>query len=119
MPDFQGNFQYTAPGGGIGQQGACRVEFDEQSFTLRPSTGTALAFDLGDLDAVIADNYEVRLPLYTGSTLILRHLGKSYEDVAKQLLESFRERAVQCLLLEHADDPDVIRLTRLDHPPMH
>ncbi|CAM5253197.1 hypothetical protein [Rhodanobacter lindaniclasticus] len=32
--------------------------------------------------------------------------------------QAWQER-VRCLLLEHADDPDVIRLTRLDREPVH
>jgi hypothetical protein len=106
MPDFQGKFQYTAPGAGTGQEGSCVVEFDEQSFTLTPAAGASLAFDLGDLDAVVPDNYEVRLPLYTGSTVVLRHFGKAYDNLAKQLLESYRKRAMQCLLLEDLQEVD-------------
>ena len=98
MSDFQGKFQYL--GGPAAQEGACRVHFDAQTFTLTPDNGAALVFDLGDLDAVSAANWEIRLPLYTGRTLVLRQFGKAYETLAHDLTEAYRNRAVQCMLLE-------------------
>ena len=100
MADYNGKFQYAAAGGGGKQEGACRVQFDEQNFTLSPAAGVPIAFDLGDLDAVIAADYEVRLPLYSGSTIVLRQFAKAYDNLATELLEAYRKRAVQCLLLE-------------------
>lgn len=100
MGDFNGKFQYLASGGSVTQQGACRAQFDAQTFTLTPESGAAMAFDLGDLDAVIASDWEIGLPLYTGNSIRLRQLGKSYETVAHDLLEAYRNRALQCLLLE-------------------
>jgi len=71
-----------------------------QTFTLTPDTGTALVFDLGDLDAVTAADYEVRLPLYTGRSIVLRQFGKSYDTLAHDLMDAYRNRVVQCMLLE-------------------
>lgn len=98
MSDFQGKFQYL--GGAAAQEGACRVHFDKQTFTLTPDSGTALVFDLGDLDAVSAANWEIRLPLYTGRTVVLRQFGKAYETLAHDLTEAYRNRILQCMLLE-------------------
>lgn len=84
----------------MAQEGACRVRFDAQTLTLSPATGAALVFDLGDLDAVTAADWEIRLPLYTGRTIVLRQLGKAYDTFAHDLLEAYRNRTVQCLLLE-------------------
>jgi hypothetical protein len=100
MGDFSGKFQYLASGGSVTQQGGCHAQFDAQTFTLTPESGAAMAFDLGDLDAVIASDYEIGLPLYTGNSIRLRQLGKAYETVAHDLLEAYRNRALQCLLLE-------------------
>jgi hypothetical protein len=100
MSDFQGKFQYLAQGGATAQEGACRIQWDAQTLTLTPTTGAALAFDLGDLDAVIAAEWEIRLPLYTGRMIVLRQLGKSYETLAHDLTEAYRNRTVECLLLE-------------------
>lgn len=100
MSDFSGKFQYLASGGSVTQQGACHAQFDAQTFTLTPESGAAMAFDLGDVDAVIASDFEIGLPLYTGNSIRLRQLGKAYETVAHDLLEAYRNRALQCLLLE-------------------
>jgi hypothetical protein len=100
MPESQGNFQYIAQGGTVAQEGACRVRFDAQTLTLSPAAGAALVFDLGDLDSVTAADWEIRLPLYTGRTIVLRQLGKAYDTFAHDLLEAYRNRTVQCLLLE-------------------
>jgi hypothetical protein len=76
------------------------LQFDAQAFTLTPESGPPLAFDLGDLDAVTAADWEVRLPLYTGRTILLRQLGRGFDNLAHDLLEAFRQRTIQCLLLE-------------------
>jgi len=100
MADFSGKFQYLNPDGSIAQEGACRAQFDAQNFTLTPESGPPMAFDLGDLDAVATADWEIRLPLYTGNTIVLRQLGKAYETLAHDLLDSYRDRALECLLLE-------------------
>jgi len=89
-----------AEGGAPAQEGSCRLSFDAQTLTLTPDNGAAFAFDLGDLDSVTAADYEVRLPLYTGRTVVLRQLGKSYDTFAHDLTDAFRNRTVQCMLLE-------------------
>jgi hypothetical protein len=100
MADFTGKFQHLTASGSIAQEGACRVQFDSQTFTLTPDPGSPLVCDLGDLDAVIAADYELRLPLYTGSVILLRQFGKAYETLCHDLLEAYRQRTLQCLLLE-------------------
>ncbi len=104
MPDFSCKFQYLNSTGTATQEGACRAQFDAQTFTLTPESGSAMAFDLGDVDAVISADYEIRLPLYTGSTLVLRQLGRAYETLAHDLLEAYRGRTLQCLLLEDMEE---------------
>jgi hypothetical protein len=103
MPEFNGKFQYQS-GGRVTQEGPCRVQFDHETFTLSPESGLPIVFDLGDADAVTGADYEVRVPLYTGSTLALRQFGKAYETLAHDLLEAFRKRAVECLLLEDMEE---------------
>jgi len=109
MADFQGKFQYLSQGGAVTQEGGCRLHFEAQTFTLTPENGTALVFDLGDLDAVTAADYEVRLPLYTGRSIVLRQFGKSYDTLAHDLADAYRNRVLQCMLLE--DMEEVARFT--------
>ena len=109
MPDSQGKFQYLQPGGAATQEGACRLHFDAQNLTLTPDSGAAIVCDLGDIDAVTAADWEIRLPLYTGRTIVLRQFGKSYETLAHDLTDAYRNRSVQCMLLE--DMSEIVRFT--------
>jgi len=104
MADFIGKFQYLDSGGSATQEGACRAQFDAQTFTLTPESGAAMAFDLGDLDSVASADWEIRLPLYTGNTILLRQIGRAYETVAHDLLDAYRNRVLQCLLLEDMEE---------------
>jgi hypothetical protein len=106
MASYRGKFQYLSQDGSVTQQGACQVRFDDEKFTLTPESGAPLVFDLGDLDAVAAADYEIRLPLYTGKALKLQQFGKSYEDFSRELLESYRKRTLECLLLEDMEEVD-------------
>lgn len=100
MADFAGKFQYLERGGRALQEGACRVQFDAQTFTLTPEFGAPLAFDLGDLDSLAAAEWEIRLALFTGRSIVLRQFAKAYDNLAQSLTEAYRERAIRCLLLE-------------------
>src|SRR5581483_4182074 len=104
MAELSGKFQYLDERGGALLQGACRVEFDAEKFTLVPQQGAAIVVDLGDFDAVQAADWEIRLPIYTGRVLVLRQFGKAYDNLAHDLLEAYRKRAVQCLLLEDLNE---------------
>jgi len=108
-PDFQGKFQYLDPSGTATQQGTCRLNFDAQTLTLTPENGAPIVCDLGDLDAVNAVDWELRLPLYTGRATVLRQHGKSYDSLVHDLTDAYRKRAVQCMLLE--DMGEVARFT--------
>ena len=109
MPDFQGKFQYLDASGTAAQQGSCRLNFDAQTLTLTPENGAPIVCDLGDLDEVTAADWELRLPLYTGRTMLLRQFGKSYDTLVDNLTDAYRNRAVQCMLLE--DMGEVARFT--------
>ncbi|HEY6351061.1 MAG TPA: hypothetical protein VI636_16785 [Candidatus Angelobacter sp.] len=100
MTDFNAKFQYLEASGAVSQEGACHAQFDAQTFTLTPESAPPMVFDLGDLDAVAAADWEIRLPLYTGNTIFLRQMGRAYETLAHDLLDAYRDRALQCLLLE-------------------
>lgn len=104
MADFNSKFQYLNSSGTAIQEGPCRAQFDAQTFTLTPESGAAVVFDLGDVDDVIAADWEIRLLLYTGNTILLRQLGKAYETLAHDLLDAYRDRALQCLLLEDMEE---------------
>jgi len=106
MPSYRGKFQYQGQNGSLIQQGSCQIQFDEEKFTLTPGTGAPMVFDLGDVDSLNAADYEIRLLLYTGNALRLQQFGKSYENLTRELLESYRKRMLQCLLLEDMEELD-------------
>ena len=75
MAELHGKFQYLNPDGSVSQEGGCQAQFDAETFTLTPDSGAPMAFDLGDLDAVTPADWEIRLSLYTGNTIVLRQMG--------------------------------------------
>jgi hypothetical protein len=104
MAEFTGKFQYLNESGSVLSEGQCRFLFDKETATLTPASGAPIVFDLGDLNAVLSEDWEIRLPLYTGRVLVMRQLGHAYETLAHDLLEAYRDRAVQCLLLEDLEE---------------
>jgi len=104
MPSFSGKFKYIEAGGNPLQEGSCRLSFDEERFTLAPAGGTPLAGDLADIDIFSPGDYELRLKLYTGRTILLTHFAKDFQNLCRDLLEAWRTRLIQCLLLEDLEE---------------
>lgn len=104
MPEFTGKYAYLVPGRGVLQEGACQLSFDEQSLTLVPQGGPPFAFDLGDIAVFEPGEYDLRLILDTGQAVRLEQFGKAFQDLARQLLEAYRDRLVRCLLVSDLDE---------------
>ncbi len=104
MPTFTGKFQFLNPDGSAAQSGPCRLTFEEQTLTLTPGSGAPLAFDLGDIDVFAPGDYELALTLYTGKKILLSQFAKTFQDLVHDLLEAYRKRLVQCLLLEDLEE---------------
>ena len=109
MPSFPGKFQYLDPDGTATQSGPCRVSYEAETLTLIPQGGTPLVFDLGDIDLFAPAEIELKLTLYTGKKILLNQFGKTFQNLSHDLLEAYRARLVQCLLLE-----DLEELARFD-----
>jgi len=109
MPTFSGKFQYSNPDGTSSQGGPCRLSFDAETLTLTPSSGAPLTLDLGDIDVFLPGEYDLALTLYTGKKVLLSQFGKTFQDLCRDLLEAYRKRLLQCLLLE-----DLEEITRFD-----
>ncbi len=109
MPSFSGKFQYLNPDGTAAQSGPCQLSFEAESLTLIPPGGTPLAFDLGDIDVFAPAEYELTITLYTGKKILLNQFGKTFQNLSHDLLEAYRARLVQCLLLE-----DLAEIARFD-----
>lgn len=104
MPSFSGKFRYLEAGGLPLQEGACRLAFAEESLTLTPASGAPLACDLADIDIFAPGDYELSLKLYTGRTILLTHFAKDFQNLCHDLLEAWRTRVIQCLLLEDLEE---------------
>ena len=109
MPFLSGRFRYLNPDGSVAESGACQIAFEAETFKLLPGTGSPLAFDLGDIDMFSPADFELTLALYTGKKILLSHFGKAFQNLRHDLLEAYRKRLVQCLLLE-----DLEETTRFD-----
>jgi hypothetical protein len=109
MPSFSGKFQYLNADGTPAQGGACHVTFEAETMTLAPTAGAPIAFDLGDIDLFVPGDYELTLTLYTGKRIVLNQFGKAFQNLCHDLLEAYRQRLVECLLLE-----DLEEVTRFD-----
>jgi len=109
MPTFYGKFHYLNPDGTATQSGPCQVSYEAETLTLVPQGGTPLVLDLGDIDLFAPAEYELTLTLYTGKKILLNQFGKTFQNLSHDLLEAYRARLVQCLLLE-----DLEELARFD-----
>jgi hypothetical protein len=98
MPEYAGKFQYE------GQGGACQVGFDTETCVVTPASGPPIAFDLGDVDRAAPAEWELSLTLFTGKALLLRQFGASFSNMQEELLSAWRDRTVQCLLLEDLEE---------------
>jgi hypothetical protein len=104
MPSFSGRFKYLETGGASLQEGPCRLSFADESLTLTPASGAPLACDLADVDVFSSGDYELSLKLYTGRTILLTHFAKDFQNLCHDLLQAWRARLIQCLLLEDLEE---------------
>jgi hypothetical protein len=103
MPSFSGKFAYET------RSGACQIAFETECCVVTPVSGAPIAFDLGDIDRVNPGEWEMSLVLFTGKTVELRQFGSSFSKMQEELLAAWRDRTVQCLLLE-----DLAEIARYD-----
>jgi hypothetical protein len=104
MPAFSGKFQYLNPDGSALQAAPCQLSFEAETLTLTPASGGPLAFDLGDIDIFLPGEYDLTLTLYTGKKILLNQFGKAFQNLCHDLLEAYRIRLLQCLLLEDLEE---------------
>jgi hypothetical protein len=104
MPVWSGKFQYLDPAGAMRNDGPCQFQFDKETAVVTPAGSTPIAFDLGDVDRIAPGEWELGLTLYTGRTVVLKQFGKSFNDMTREFLEAWRERTIECLLLEDLEE---------------
>ncbi len=84
--------------------GSCRVTVEGENLHLIPEKGAPLALDLGDVEAFSPADYQLSLKLYTRRTIVLSQFGKTFQNLCHDLLEAYRSRVLQCLLLEDLEE---------------
>jgi hypothetical protein len=104
MPVWSGKFQYRNAGGGIIDQGPCRFELQRETAIVSAAGGTPIAFDLGDVDRVAPGEWDLELALYSGHSIVLRQFGAAFSGMAGELTAAWRDRTVECLLLEDLEE---------------
>jgi len=109
MPTFTGSFHYARADGAALESGSCRLSIEAETLSIAPSSGPPFTIDLGDIDLFVPGDYELTLTLYTAAKILLNQFGKTFQDLQRQLLEAYRHRLLQCLLLE-----DLEEITRFD-----
>jgi len=109
MPTFTGKFEHRAGTGAVQQGGSCRLTFDEETLCIVSDKGPGLALDLGDIDAIESGDYELRLRIYDGTTILLNQFAKPFQNMRNDLLDAWHRRLIRCLLLE-----DLEEITRVD-----
>ncbi|HWR52570.1 MAG TPA: hypothetical protein VN428_15775 [Bryobacteraceae bacterium] len=106
MPAYSGKFEYSAETGAPLGAGPCQLSFDAEECRVTPVSGAAIAFDLGDVNAVVPGDWELQLALHTGRQLFLRQFGPAFGRMMAELTAAWRDRMVQCLLLEDLEELD-------------
>jgi hypothetical protein len=104
MPSYSGKFQYLDASGTASSQGPCQFHFDTETAVLTPASGTPIAFDLGDVDRAVQHDWDFELTLFTGRRIQLRQFGAAFSTMSAELLAAWRDRTVQCLLLEDLEE---------------
>lgn len=104
MPVWSGKFQYLEAVGAPLDQGACQLELEEDTAIVTPSGGTPIAFDLGDVDRVVPGEWQLELALFGGHTIVLKQFGAAFSGMAGEFLAAWRDRTVDCLLLEDLEE---------------
>lgn len=104
MPVWSGKFQYLDADGVARNEGPCQFQFDPETAVVTPPAATPIAFDLGDVDRVTPGDWDLQIALYTGRTLVLRQFGAAFSDMAREFVAAWRDRTIQCLLLEDLEE---------------
>ena len=97
MPSYSGKFHYSSD---PVREGPCQLSFTAETCTVTPSSGTAISFDLGDVDVAVRNEWDLELTLFTGRHVTLRQFGPAFDRMAGEFIAAWRDRTIRCLLLE-------------------
>jgi hypothetical protein len=104
VPSYPGKYQYLATSGTVLGEGACKITFEGEKFSLVPVSGAPITFDLAAVDKIRPAEWEVELDLYTEKRLLLRQFGAAFSRMCGELVSAWRDRTVAALLLEDLEE---------------
>jgi len=104
VPGYSGKYQYLATSGSVLGEGACKISFEGEKFSLVPASGAAISFDLAAVDKIRPAEWEFELDLYTEKRLLLRQFGAAFSRMCRELIAAWRDRTVAALLLEDLEE---------------
>src|SRR5580704_11146743 len=104
MPAYSGKFQYLDTSGVATSEGHCQFRFDQETVILTPASGVPIACDLGDVDRAVQHDFDLELSLFTSRRIQLRQFGAAFTTMCEELLAAWRDRTVECLLLEDLEE---------------
>jgi len=104
MPSYSGRYRNADSNGEVLGEGSCHLSIEGGNLRLVPSSGPPLACDLGDIDVFAPGEYEISLKLYSGNTILLSKFARDFQNLGHDLLGAYRDRLVQCLLLEDLEE---------------
>src|SRR5215472_2464545 len=97
LPAYSGKFQYASD---PVREGPCQFSFSAETASLTPQSGSAITFDLGDVDLAVKNEWDLQLTLFTGRRLTLKQFGSAFDRMAGELIAAWRDRTVRCMVLE-------------------
>jgi hypothetical protein len=117
MPSYAGKFYYSSD---PSREGSCQLAFTAETCTVTPSSGPSIAFDLGDVDVAVKQDWDLQLTLFTGRHLTLHHFGPAFDRMAGEFITAWRDRTLRCLLLEDLEPIAAFNCSAAiaPHPPI-
>jgi hypothetical protein len=102
MLEFKAAFYLIDREGKTSSEGQAQLLLDEKSFGLKPFGQPARYIPLRDIYEMQVGDYTVNLVLSTEEKLVLRHLGRDYENFQRELAERRRDLTLSDLLMEES-----------------
>ncbi len=102
MLEFKAAFYLIDREGKTSSEGQVQLLLDEKSLGLQPFGQPARYIPLRDIHEMQVGDYTVNLVLSTEEKLVLRHLGRDYENFQRELAERRRDLTLSDLLMEES-----------------
>ena len=107
MPTYAGNFFIPAI-----PFAKDRANFPSRRRRARCPAAPPSLFDLGDVDIVVRNPWDLELTLFTGRHLTLSQFGAAFDRMAGEFIAAWRDRSIHCLMLEDLEPAGLLHRSR-------